>query len=64
MVPSGLDDRVTYLNLTDHERPIGLNLLDVALFPSRDRTSENVVTMLHRLWPDNWGPPFRQVWLW
>ncbi len=56
IVPSGLEDRVTYLNLADHERPVGLNLLDVALFPSRDRTAENVVTMLHRLWPDNWGP--------
>ena len=55
-VPSALEDRVTYLNLADHERPVGLNLLDVALFPSRDRTAENVVTMLHRLWPDNWGP--------
>jgi hypothetical protein len=56
IVPSGLEDRVTYLNLADHERPVGLNLLDVGLFPSRDRTAENVVTMLHRLWPDNWGP--------
>ncbi|MDI6857187.1 MAG: TraM recognition domain-containing protein [Dehalococcoidia bacterium] len=56
IVPSGLKDRVTYLNLAGHERPVGLNLLDVALFPSRDRTAENVVTMLHRLWPDNWGP--------
>ncbi len=56
IVPSGLEDRVTYLNLAGLERPVGLNLLDVALFPSRDRTAENVVTMLHRLWPDNWGP--------
>ena len=56
IVPSGLEDQVTYLNLADPERPVGLNLLDVALFPSRDRTAENVVTMLHRLWPDNWGP--------
>jgi hypothetical protein len=56
IVPSGLEDRVTYLNLANPERPVGVNLLDVALFPSRDRTAENVVTMLHRLWPDNWGP--------
>ncbi len=56
VVPAALQERVTYLNLADGERPVGLNLLDVALFPSRDRTAENVVTMLHRLWPDNWGP--------
>jgi len=39
IVPSGLEDRVTYLNLADHERPVGLNPLDVTLFPSRDRTA-------------------------
>ncbi|MBI2765402.1 MAG: TraM recognition domain-containing protein [Chloroflexi bacterium] len=56
VVPPGIEDRTAYLNLTDRERPVGLNLLDVALFPNRDRTAENIVAMLHRLWPDNWGP--------
>jgi hypothetical protein len=55
-VPGGLEDRVVYLNLADGERPVGLNLLDTDLFPDRDRTVENIVTMLRRLWPDNWGP--------
>lgn len=55
-VPAGLEERVVYLNLADGERPVGINLLDTDLFPGRDRTAENVVTMLHRLWPDNWGP--------
>jgi hypothetical protein len=55
-VPPGLEERVVYLNLADRRRPVGLNLLDVALFPERDRTAENVITMMHRLWPDNWGP--------
>jgi hypothetical protein len=55
-VPAGLEDRVIYLNLADQQCPVGLNLLDPDLFPGRDRTAENVVTMLHRLWPDNWGP--------
>ncbi|MBN9492273.1 TraM recognition domain-containing protein [bacterium] len=56
VVPTGIQNRTAYLNLTDRERPVGLNLLDVALFPNRDRTAENIVAMLHRLWPDNWGP--------
>ena len=56
VVPPGIEERTAYLNLTDRERPVGLNLLDVALFPNRDRTAENIVAMLHRLWPDNWGP--------
>jgi hypothetical protein len=55
-VPPGLEDRAIYLNLADRRHPVGLNLLDVALFPERDRTAENVITMMHRLWPDNWGP--------
>ena len=56
VVPLGLEDRTAYLDLTERRRPVGLNLLDVALFPNRDRTTENIVAMLHRLWPDNWGP--------
>jgi hypothetical protein len=56
VVPPGLEDRTAYLDLTERRRPVGLNLLDVALFPNRDRTTENIVAMLHRLWPDNWGP--------
>ncbi|MDP2674619.1 MAG: hypothetical protein Q8Q00_06910 [Dehalococcoidia bacterium] len=55
-VPPALEERVVYLNLADRQRPVGLNLLDVALFPERDRTTENVITMMHRLWPNNWGP--------
>jgi hypothetical protein len=55
-VPSEIEERVTYLDAAQRDRPPGLNLLDVALFPNRDRTAENVITMMHRLWPDNWGP--------
>lgn len=56
LVPAELTRRTAYLNLADRQRPVGINLLDVTLFPDRDRTAENVVTMMHRLWPDNWGP--------
>jgi hypothetical protein len=55
-VPPGLEERVVYINLADRRRPVGVNLLDVALFPDRDRTAENVITMMNRLWPQNWGP--------
>ena len=55
-VPDELAGRTTYLDFADLERPVGLNLLDVALFPDRDRTAEHVVTMMNRLWPANWGP--------
>lgn len=55
-VPDALADRAIYLDFANLERPVGLNLIDVDLFPDRDRTTEYIVTMLSRLWPDNWGP--------
>ncbi len=55
-VPPELADRTTYLDFANLERPVGLNLLDVSLFPDRDRTTEHIVTMMNRLWPANWGP--------
>src|SRR5690606_25587607 len=55
-VPDELADRTVYLDFANLERPIGLNLIDVELFPDRDRTTEHVITMLNRLWPANWGP--------
>ncbi|GMU39442.1 MAG: hypothetical protein AMXMBFR23_03080 [Chloroflexota bacterium] len=55
-VPDALVDRTVYLDFAHLERPIGLNLLDVALFPDRDRTVEGIVTIMNRLWPANWGP--------
>ena len=55
-VPDELADRTVYLDFANLERPIGLNLIDVALFPDRDRTTEHIITMMNRLWPANWGP--------
>ncbi|GMU40683.1 MAG: hypothetical protein AMXMBFR23_15490 [Chloroflexota bacterium] len=55
-VPDALVARTVYLDFAHLARPVGLNLLDVALFPDRDRTVEHIVTMMNRLWPDNWGP--------
>jgi len=55
-VPPALIDRTVYLDFAHLERPIGLNLIDVALFPDRDKTVESVVTIMNRLWPSNWGP--------
>ena len=55
-VPAGLDERVVYLDMAHRDRPVGLNLLDIELFPDRDRATEHVITIMHRLWPDSWGP--------
>ena len=58
MAPASLveEERVVYLNFADLKRPLGLNLLDVGLFPDRDRQVEAIVSILRRSWPANWGP--------
>ncbi|GMU40147.1 MAG: hypothetical protein AMXMBFR23_10130 [Chloroflexota bacterium] len=55
-VPPELMDRTIYLDFAHLDWPIGLNLIDVTLFPDRDKAVESVVTIMNRLWPDNWGP--------
>ena len=55
-VPTELAGRTTYLDFGNLDRPVGLNLLDRELFLDRDRTTEHIVTMMNRLWPQNWGP--------
>ncbi|MEX2447907.1 MAG: hypothetical protein WD404_04085, partial [Solirubrobacterales bacterium] len=55
-VPPELIDRTIYLDFAHLDWPIGLNLIDVTLFPDRDKAVESVVTIMNRLWPDNWGP--------
>ena len=55
-VPPDLAGRTTYLDFGNLNRPVGLNLLDRELFLDRDRTTEHIVTMMNRLWPQNWGP--------
>ncbi len=55
-IPHALVDRTLYLDFANLACPVGLNLIDVHLFPDRDRTIEHIVTMMNRLWPQNWGP--------
>ena len=54
-IPPGMESRVTHLDFANSERPVGLNLLDVTTFQNRDLAVENIVTIMHRLWPDAWG---------
>ena len=55
-VPPQLAGDTVYLDMAHRERPVGLNLLDVGLFPDRDLATEHVVTVMSRIWPDSWGP--------
>ncbi|MCY4639458.1 MAG: type IV secretory system conjugative DNA transfer family protein [Chloroflexi bacterium] len=55
-VPPQLAGDTVYLDMAHRERPVGLNLLDVGLFPDRDLATEHVVTVMSRIWPESWGP--------
>ena len=55
-VPPELSDETVYLDMAHRERPVGLNVLDLGLFPDRDLATEHVVTVMSRIWPDSWGP--------
>ena len=55
-VPPELEGDAVYLDMAHRERPVGLNLLDVGLFPDRDLATEHVVTVMSRIWPESWGP--------
>ena len=55
-----LDDAI-YLDFANLEHPLGLNLLDIHAFPNRDLQTEHVVTMMSRIWPQNWGPRMEGV---
>jgi len=51
LVPSELVEKVAYLDFSaqGQERPVGLNLLDVRIFPDKDRHVERLVTIFKRL---------------
>ena len=55
-VPAELAGDAVYLDMAHRERPVGLNVLDIGLFPDRDLATEHVVTVMSRIWPESWGP--------
>ena len=54
-VPESLIDRVRLIDLSDHTRAPGINLLDTRIFADRDRTADSVVRVAKGLW-EQWGP--------
>ena len=57
LVPAERRPDVVFLDVADHPRPFGLNLLDTALGWDRDRAVANALAVFQREWGDRyWGP--------
>ena len=59
-VPESLIDRVRLIDLADHRRAPGINLLDTRIFADRDRTADSVVRVAKGLW-EQWGPRMQSI---
>ena len=59
-VPDSLADRVRLIDLSDHTRAPGINLLDTRIFADRDRTADSVVRVAKGLW-EQWGPRMQSI---
>ena len=59
-VPESLIDRVRLIDLSDHTRAPGINLLDTRIFADRDRTADSVVRVAKGLW-EQWGPRMQSI---
>jgi hypothetical protein len=57
VVPRGRRDDVVYLDVSNADRPFGLNLLDIGLGWGRDQAVANTLTIFQREWGEQyWGP--------
>jgi hypothetical protein len=52
---------VIYLNATERERIVGLNVLESVRPDQRHLVTSSIVSIVKHAWPDNWGP--RSEWI-
>ncbi|MDP9383552.1 MAG: hypothetical protein M3Q29_26090 [Chloroflexota bacterium] len=55
LVPAERRDSVVYLDVSNADRPFGLNLLDTVLWPDRDRAVSSTLTIFNREFDRSWG---------
>ena len=55
LIPEDRRDDTLLVDLGDREHPIGLNLLDVTLFPDRDKAVSNLIAVFSQIWKNFWG---------
>ena len=56
VIPRSRTNDVIYINPTDPERIIGLNVLETVGRQQRSLVVSSLISILRNLWPDNWGP--------
>ena len=59
-VPEEIIDQVRLIDLADQTRAPGINLLDVNVFPDRDRAADSVVRGARGVW-EQWGPRMQSI---
>ncbi len=59
-VPEEIIDRVYLIDLADDTQAPGINLLDVKVFPDRDRTADPVVRVAKGMW-EHWGSRMQSI---
>ena len=59
-VPEEIAGQVRLIDLADHTRAPGINLLDTRIFADRDRTADSVVRVAKGLW-EQWGPRMQSI---
>lgn len=56
LIPPSRRNNVVFLDIAKHERPFGLNLLDIGLFPDRDKAVANTLAVFKHEFDRFWGP--------
>ncbi len=56
LIPPSRRNNVVFLDIAEHERPFGLNLLDIGLFPDRDKAVANTLAVFKHEFDRFWGP--------
>ena len=59
-VPEEIIDRVYLIDLADDTQAPGINLVDVKVFPDRDRTANSVVRVAKGMW-EHWGSRMQSI---
>jgi hypothetical protein len=56
IVPVQLTERTLYLDPSDIEHPVGLNVLDGVHEDGRHQVAESICAYFEAMWPNGWGP--------
>jgi hypothetical protein len=61
LVPKYRSNQVCYFNLTDHDFPIGFNVLEDVAPDHRAVVADGGVSAMRAIWSDMWGPRMEQI---